>query len=86
MPPTIDDRWEQLVQAVADIFEQNGRYLDTMMAPHDRPALTLRVQMSNGATYHSTKLTEPQLLNEDLVVFASRFYEDCLDCEKEESV
>jgi hypothetical protein len=84
MPPTIDDRWEQLVQAVADIFEQNGQYLDTMMAPHDRSTLTLRVQMSNGATYHSTTLTDSQLFNEDLVVLASRFYVDCLDCEKEE--
>ncbi len=54
------------------------------MAPHDRSTLTLRVQMPDGVTYHSTTLTESQLLNEDLVVLASRFYEDCLSVEGEE--
>jgi hypothetical protein len=54
------------------------------MAPHDRSTRTLRVQMTNGATYHSTRITEPQLLNEDPSVLASQFYEDCLRVEGEE--
>jgi hypothetical protein len=84
MSAPIDTRWDQLEKAVADVFEKNGRYLDSMMAPHDRSTRTLRVQMTNGATYHSTRITEPQLLNEDPSVLASQFYEDCLRVEGEE--
>ncbi len=85
MSATIGARWEQLVTAVADVFEKNGRFLDTMMAPHDRSTLTLRVQMPDGVTYHSTTLTDSQLLNEDPIVLASRFFEECLSAEREES-
>ncbi len=84
MSATVDARWEQLVKAVADIFEKNGRFLDTMMAPHDRSARKLRVQMPDSVTYHSTTLSESQLLNEDPMVLANRFYEEYLSCEKEE--
>ena len=84
MSATIDARWEQLEKAVADVFEKNGRFLDTMMAPHDRSTLTLRVQMPDGVTYHSTTLSESQLINEDPMVLANRFYEEYLSCEKEE--
>ena len=84
MSATIDARWEQLEKAVADVFEKNGRFLDTMMAPHDRSTLTLRVQMPDGVTYHSTTLTDSQLLIEDPMVLAGRFYEEYLSCEKEE--
>ncbi len=83
MSATIDARWEQLEKAVADVFEKNGRFLDTMMAPHDRSALTLRVQLPDGVTYHSTTLSESQLINEDPMVLANRFYEEYSSCEKE---
>ena len=84
MSATVDARWEQLEKTVADIFERNGRFLDTMMAPHDRSTFTLRIQMPDGVTYHSTTLTESQLLNEDPMVLASRFFEEYLSCDREE--
>jgi hypothetical protein len=84
MSATVDARWEQLEKTVADIFERNGRFLDTRLAPHDRSTFTLRVQLPDGVTYHSINLTESQLLNDDPMVLASRFFEEYLSCEREE--
>ncbi len=78
----VGDRWKKLVEEVedlfiaADAFGKEQRLLDIEYAPHERSTLTLRVLLPRTGEFCTRSYTESQLLDNDPMVLAGRFYSE----------
>ena len=74
-PPDLDERWEQLLEAVRAEFWRWPRDPDAVFEPR-RDELKLRAQVDRpgqDAEWLAVTLTPEQVLNGDLATFAAEF-------------
>ena len=77
MNPNLDDRWDQLVEAVSQEFLRRDRDSNAVFEPNRDPLeLRARIDRLDGPEWLSISLTEGQILNGHLAGIASRFVAD----------
>jgi hypothetical protein len=74
MNPNLDDRWDQLLEAVSKEFLRHDQDPNAVFEPNrDLLELRARIDRLDGPEWLSIPLTEGQILNGHLAGIASRF-------------